>query len=144
MELVCRNLTKRYLTKTAVDNFNLTFNDGHIYALLGPNGSGKSTLMKMIAGLTNPTGGYVELNGEKVGWKTKADIVYTPTEPFFFGYMTIGDVADYYGDFFKDFDRRVFTELLREMELGESMKTRKLSSGMLLWGGQPSAQVRPS
>ena len=45
--------------------------------------------------------------------------------------MTIGDVADYYGDFFKDFDRRVFTELLREMELGESMKTRKLSSGML-------------
>lgn len=131
MELVCRNLTKRYLTKTAVDNFNLTLNDGHIYALLGPNGSGKSTLMKMIAGLTNPTGGYVDLNGENVGWKTKADIVYTPTEPFFFGYMTIGDVAEYYGDFFKDFDRRVFTELLREMELGESMKTRKLSSGML-------------
>jgi ABC-2 type transport system ATP-binding protein len=131
MELVCQNLTKKYFTKKAVDGLNLKIESGHIYALLGPNGSGKSTLMKMIAGLTKPSEGSITLDNEQLSWKTKEKISYTPTEPFFFGYMKIDDVAKYYADFFEDFDMNLFDKVLSEMNLDRSMKTKSLSSGMM-------------
>lgn len=131
MELVCQDLTKKYFSKKAVDGVNLKIESGHIYALLGPNGSGKSTLMKMIAGLTKPTEGTITLDGESLTWESKAEISYTPTEPFFFNYMKIDDVAGYYADFFEDFDEELFDKMLSEMNLDRSMKTRSLSSGMM-------------
>lgn len=62
------NLTKIYgrmkAGKTAVDDFNLTIEKGHIYGLIGPNGAGKTTIMKMIAGLTAQTSGKISLFGD--------------------------------------------------------------------------------
>lgn len=113
-----------------MDQIDLTLQDGHIYALLGPNGSGKFTLMKMISGLASPTSGNITLDGERISWKTKAKTAYAPTESFFFRYMTIGDAADYYADFFGDFDQNSFQEILKEMDLQEDMKMQSLSSGM--------------
>ena len=70
--LEIRNLTRRYMTRTAVDNVSLSLEPGRTYALLGPNGSGKTTLMKMVAGLTKPTSGTIEFDGTPVGVRTKA------------------------------------------------------------------------
>ncbi|MCR5546335.1 MAG: ABC transporter ATP-binding protein [Lachnospiraceae bacterium] len=131
MKVQCSNLTKKYYTKTAVDHINVTFSEGHIYALLGPNGSGKSTLMKMISGLTSPSDGEISFDGEKQTWRSKADVAYAPTESFFFNYMSIKDVGNYYEDFFEDFDREIFLKLLQEMALSEDLKIKNLSSGML-------------
>ncbi|MCR4673406.1 MAG: ABC transporter ATP-binding protein [Lachnospiraceae bacterium] len=131
MKVECSNLTKKYYTKTAVDHINVTFSEGHIYALLGPNGSGKSTLMKMISGLTSPSNGDISFDGEKQTWRSKADVAYAPTESFFFNYMSIKDVGNYYEDFFEDFDRGIFVKLLQEMALSEDLKIKNLSSGML-------------
>ena len=66
--LEIRNLTRRYMTRTAVDNVSLSLEPGRTYALLGPNGSGKTTLMKMVAGLTKPTSGTIEFDGTPV-WR---------------------------------------------------------------------------
>ena len=55
----CKNLTKRYGGKTAIDNIDLTIESGHIIGLLGPNGSGKTTLIKMMNGLLTPTSGTI-------------------------------------------------------------------------------------
>lgn len=41
--LECKGLTKKYGSKVALSNFNLTLERGQIVGLLGPNGSGKST-----------------------------------------------------------------------------------------------------
>ena len=131
MKVQCTNLTKRYFTKTAVDHIELMLEPGHIYALLGPNGSGKSTLMKMISGLTAQTGGDILFDGERRSWRNKADVAYAPTEAFFFSYMSIRNVAEYYQDYFADFDRALFGKLLQEMDLTEDMKIKSLSSGML-------------
>ncbi len=131
MSLNCNGLTKKYFTKTAVDHIDLNLEAGHIYALLGPNGSGKSTLMKMIAGLTTPTEGAITIDGQPISYKTKAEITYAPTEAFFFNYMTIGEAARYYADFFQDFDWSTFREILGYMDLREDMKVRSLSSGMM-------------
>jgi len=57
------NLSKRYGTKLAVDGLNFVVQPGIVTGFLGPNGSGKSTTMRMIAGLDQPTGGRVTVNG---------------------------------------------------------------------------------
>ena len=49
------NLTKRYGSKTAVDNISFTVEPGTVTGFLGPNGAGKSTTMRMIMGLDKPT-----------------------------------------------------------------------------------------
>ena len=46
--LECKDLTKKFGNKTAIDHIDLSIESGHIIGLLGPNGSGKTTLIKMI------------------------------------------------------------------------------------------------
>ncbi|MGN0395564.1 MAG: ABC transporter ATP-binding protein [Coprococcus sp.] len=129
--LKCEHLVKKYITTTAVQDLSLEIESGKIYALLGPNGSGKSTLMKMIAGLSKPNSGTITLNGEKLSYKSKAEIAYMPTEAYFFGYMTCTDIGHYYKDFFKDFDYNKYMNLLSEMDLNPKQKAREMSSGMM-------------
>lgn len=60
------NLRKSYGSVTAVHNFSHRFAPGKITAILGPSGSGKSTTLAMIAGLINPDGGSVHLDGKDI------------------------------------------------------------------------------
>lgn len=131
MKIQCEGLTKRYFAKRAVDQVNLELTGGHIYALLGPNGSGKSTLMKLLSGLVKKSEGSISVDGKQLDCRAREDISYTPTEPFFYSYMKVSDVAAYYDDFFKDFDKARFYDLIKNMELTPDMKVRSLSSGML-------------
>jgi ABC-2 type transport system ATP-binding protein len=56
-------LTKRYGSKTAVDNLTFEVQAGVVTGFLGPNGSGKSTTMRMIMGLDAPTSGSALIDG---------------------------------------------------------------------------------
>lgn len=60
------NLTKTYGGFTAVDNLNLTIEQGELFALLGLNGAGKTTTIKMLSCLTKPTEGNAVLLGDSV------------------------------------------------------------------------------
>jgi ABC-2 type transport system ATP-binding protein len=57
------NLSKKYGDKVAVDGLTFTVQSGIVTGFLGPNGAGKSTTMRMIAGLDEPTTGWVRVNG---------------------------------------------------------------------------------
>ncbi len=128
--LKSEELTKKFGGKTAVDHVSMELEKGHIYAMLGPNGSGKTTWMKMAAGLMKPTSGTVSFEGMPVGLESRKHVAYMSTEPYFYSWMTIRDVGQYYEDFFDDFSMEKYRQLLREMELEEEMKTKTLSSGM--------------
>jgi len=129
--LESKELTKQFGAKTAVDHVNLTLEKGHVYAMLGPNGSGKTTWMKMAAGLIKPTSGQVLFQGEPVNIESRKHVAYMSTEPYFYAWMSVKDVGDYYADFFEDFSRERYQTLLQKMELTEEMKTKALSSGMM-------------
>ena len=60
------DVVKQYDDVTAVENMNLDLNDGEFVTLVGPSGCGKSTTLEMIAGLTIPTSGKVEIAGRDV------------------------------------------------------------------------------
>ena len=50
----------------ALRGVSLAVNAGEIVAVVGPSGSGKSTLMACMAGLDEPDGGFVYVNGERL------------------------------------------------------------------------------
>lgn len=65
------NITKMFGAFTAVDEVRLSVPHGTFVCLLGPSGCGKTTLLRMIAGLEDPTGGEIRLDG--------ADMTRIPT-----------------------------------------------------------------
>lgn len=130
MILECRNLNKTFMNKQAVIDFNLRLQEGKIYGLLGENGSGKTTWMKMISGLSKPSSGDIIFKGHTWDYHDKGEIAYMSTEPFFYSFMTVDSVGEYYEDFFEDFDRTKYRKLLQRIGLSENLKVRHLSSGM--------------
>ena len=62
-----QHLKKQFKKIVAVDDLNLLVHKGDVFGFLGPNGAGKTTTIKMIMGLTHPTGGKVFINGNKAG-----------------------------------------------------------------------------
>ena len=62
---------------TAVENVNLTIDEGEFVALLGPSGCGKSTLLRIITGLNRPVEGQVLYRGKPLdGVNPHATIVF--------------------------------------------------------------------
>ena len=66
MILSCKDLSKRFGKKLAVNNASFEVDSGDILGLIGPNGAGKSTLLKMIVGLIWPNSGSVNICGYDV------------------------------------------------------------------------------
>ncbi|WP_091634248.1 ABC transporter ATP-binding protein [Micromonospora peucetia] len=59
------HLTKRYGRHAAVDDVSFRCEPGTVTGFLGPNGAGKSTTMRMICGLTPPSGGGATVGGRR-------------------------------------------------------------------------------
>lgn len=55
---------RRARTYTAVQDVNLSVRAGEFVSVIGPSGCGKSTILNMVAGLYQPSGGQVHVNGE--------------------------------------------------------------------------------
>jgi ABC-type uncharacterized transport system ATPase subunit len=65
-------LAKSYGAVRAVHDVTLAFEAGEIHAVVGENGAGKSTLLKMVAGVTTPDAGHVEIDGKTLAPHTAA------------------------------------------------------------------------
>ncbi|MEY2546606.1 MAG: drug efflux transport system ATP-binding protein [Verrucomicrobiota bacterium] len=68
--IVLENLSKRFGDVEAVRGLSFTINAGTIFGFLGANGAGKTTTMRMLCGLTHPTGGRAAIDGADV-WKDR-------------------------------------------------------------------------
>lgn len=63
------NLTKKYGELVALDNLNLTVEEGACLGFIGPNGAGKTTTIKILATLLKPTWGEARVDGHVVGYQ---------------------------------------------------------------------------
>ncbi|MHC4457069.1 MAG: ABC transporter ATP-binding protein [Planctomycetota bacterium] len=66
IDLSVQNVTKKFKEFVAVDNVSFDVHDGSFFSILGPSGCGKTTLLRMIAGLTEPTEGTIEIRGKSM------------------------------------------------------------------------------
>ncbi len=62
MELILKDISKKYGSKQALDGINCSFENG-VTGLLGPNGAGKSTLMRLMATVEMPSTGEILWDG---------------------------------------------------------------------------------
>ncbi len=90
------NLRKSYRKRLVIRDVSLSLDRGEVVALLGPNGSGKTTCFYSIAGLVNPEGGHVIVDGRDITplpmyRRARLGIGYLPQEMSIFRGMTVED-----------------------------------------------------
>ena len=64
--LSVKQVTKAFDDFVAVNNVSFDVADGSFFSILGPSGCGKTTLLRMIAGLTEPASGTIEIRGKSM------------------------------------------------------------------------------
>ncbi len=127
--LECCDLTKKYLSKTALDGIDLAVPKGAVVSLLGPNGSGKTTLLKIAAGLLQPTEGTLTVCGFKPGAESKEVVAYQPDRVYLNDWMKVEDLVKMMADFYKDFRTDRANEMLDDLLIDPKNKLEALSKG---------------
>ena len=131
------NLMKKYGQTIAVEDLSLRVPRGTMFGFLGPNGSGKSTTIGCLTGILDPTGGEVEILGEKFdsgSANLKRRMGVMPETLGLFDPLYAHEFLLFVGRMF-DLDEAVarqrITELLAALELTDTSKTlAEYSTGM--------------
>lgn len=92
------NLVKQYEENFAVNNLNLTINDGEIFGLIGHNGAGKSTTIKSLVSIIEPTSGEIIIDGKELKTnrtECKKKIGYVADSPDLFLKLSAGEYWDF-------------------------------------------------
>ena len=121
--LEAKNLTKRYGSHTALNNLNLTIQEGEIFALLGQNGAGKTTTINLFLGFIEPSEGTASINGVSVAeqpQEIKKFLAYIPETVMLYPNLTGLENLQYFSSL-AGFD-------YSKTELGELLTTAGLQS----------------
>lgn len=128
--VVCRGVFMKIRNREILRDVSFRVDQGQIVGLLGPNGAGKSTLLRLVAGLTPPTAGTVELFGEPAGVSTLRYLAFLPDRGKLPGWVTVGEwlrlARDIYPDWVPD----------RAEELAEFLKIRRTAPMSALSRGE--------
>lgn len=126
-----KNVTFKYkgANQNALNNVNLSLNEGQIVGLLGPNGSGKTTIIKLIAGLLKNHQGEILINDKRIGAESKMIVSYLPDSTYLKEEMVIKDVITMFADFYENFDKEKMLSMLKTMDIDTSSVIKTLSKG---------------
>ncbi len=136
--IVAEGLEKRFGSIHAVRGVSFAITSGSCVGLLGPNGAGKTTTMRMIMGLTRPSGGTLLLFGVPPGAldrSLKARVGLVPQEDNLDPDLSVRQNLEVYGRYFglpSALVAKRVPELLAFMQLGDrgGAKVVQLSGGM--------------
>ena len=127
-----KNLTKKFDKVTAVNNMTLTVPDGSVIGLVGSNGSGKSTLLRVLAGVYQPDGGDIEVNGNKLfdNYIAKGECYFIPDFPFFYNNSTINNTAFLYRKLYPNWSEQEFNRFCTMFPIDRNARIINMSKGM--------------
>jgi ABC-2 type transport system ATP-binding protein len=125
-------LCKSYGQTLALDQLDLTVNEGEVYGYLGPNGSGKTTTIRLLLGLHRPSGGRAELFGLD-SWDDPVAahrrLAYVAGEPFLWPALTSAETFEFLARVHGGTDVAYRDELVERFQLETHKKIRALSKG---------------
>ena len=102
--VAAEGLTKRFAELAAVDGLSFTVNRGEIFGLVGPDGAGKTTTMRMLAGVMQPDGGGIVIDGVDVvadPESGKQHLSYMPQRFGLYEELTVDENIRFYADLFE-------------------------------------------
>ena len=126
-DLHAHHLSKYFSGVRVVKDVDFTIRPGEIVGYLGPNGSGKTTTAKMLAGLLEPSAGYVEYGGRDICHDVVAfrrELGYIPEEPYLYPFLCGSEYLHLIG---------------RLREIPEALLTTKIEGFLDLFGLRSSA-----
>ena len=129
--LKIEHLNKNFKTKEVLKDLNLEVHDGSIFGLVGINGAGKSTLLRLIAGVYEPEGGTITLNGKDT-WKDpeiRSEIAFVSDEQYYPLGCTIQSLKLLYESMY-NFDEAAWHKYMEMFDLEPGMSVTNLSKGM--------------
>ncbi len=136
MEIKIEHLNKRCGNKNILKDICLNIPVG-MYGLLGENGAGKTTLMRILATVSEPTAGMVQINGVDIKNKKKIRqiIGYLPQEFSVYPDMSVYSALDYLGilaELPQKIRKERINQLLKQVNLEQEKDKRfkNLSGGM--------------
>ncbi|MEM1075211.1 MAG: LPS export ABC transporter ATP-binding protein [Pseudomonadota bacterium] len=134
------HLRKSYKKKTVIRDFSMQLDRGEVVALLGPNGSGKTTTFYAIAGLVNPEGGTVLLDGQDITAfpmyrRAQLGVGYLPQEMSIFRGLSVQDNIAAILDITES-DRHKRRERLEELLSEFSIEHLRRAPALALSGGE--------
>ena len=115
--------------KNALQNVQLGLSACKVIGILGPNGSGKTTLIKLLNGLLVPTEGEILIDGHNPGKYTKGVVSYLPERTYLQAGKTVGQMLEYFSDFYQDFSVERARVMLESLGIKESEPLKTLSKG---------------
>jgi ABC-2 type transport system ATP-binding protein len=130
-----RGVTKKFGTRTVVNNIAMQVRPGEIYGFLGPNGSGKTTFLRMLCGLLTPDGGEgkcLGLDFRRESAAIKKRVGYMTQKFSFYEDLTIEENLDFIARLYDVPQRKVAVQKSLE-RLG--MKERRKQLAGTLSGG---------
>ena len=130
-----KKLTKKYKDKVAVNEIDLSINQGELFALLGTNGAGKTTTIKMLSGLILPTSGEIKIEDmdmKKDMFKIKEILNVSPQETAIAPNLTVKENLEFMAGVYqiKNKEEKI-AELVQQFKLDEVLKkkAKTLSGG---------------
>lgn len=126
--LEIRGLSKSYAGKEALQNVDLTLEQGEIVGLLGENGAGKTTLLKCILGYL-PHRGEIMLDGKKIDRGNISRFSFATCEHSYFPNLTPKQHQEFYELHFGSFRAKRFKTLMDFFDLPGNIKLRSFSTG---------------
>lgn len=88
--LQVNNITKSFERETIIQDISMELREGEIVSLLGASGGGKTTLFNIIAGLSQPDEGSIQMDGLDITGKP-GHVSYMLQKDLLFPYRTIVD-----------------------------------------------------
>ncbi len=126
----CTGLTKRFGPLTAVKELDLTLEQGTVLGFLGPNGAGKSTTIRMILGLSAPTGGAVRVFAtDPRRPRVRLRVGYAPGELRLDDRLTVASTLKLWSRLRGNVDAGFRDELVERLGVVTSARVRTLSTG---------------
>jgi len=122
------NLTKKYEDTIALDQINLSFEQGKVYGLVGRNGAGKTTMLKIIAKQLFQTSGEVVLDTKSI--QIDEDIVLGRDFCIHLSGYRIRDIIGMAGRLYPSWDKELELDLIEQFELDIKKQYRRASKGM--------------
>ena len=130
--VVVEKLSRRFGSKTALHEVDLTVERGTVIGLVGKNGAGKTTLIQHLLGLLRAQRGRVRVFGLDPVAEPAAvlgRIGYLAEERGLPGWMTVGELMRYTAAFYPGWDASYATHLCDDFRLDPRQKIRTLSRG---------------
>ncbi len=138
------DLSRRFGSKTVLNDVSLYVPRGSVFGLVGENGAGKTTLIKHILGLLRAETGTVRVFGldpvaEPVA--VLGNIGYLSEQPDLPGWMRVDELLRYTQAFYPNWDKAYAENLRVQLGLDPAQRLNTLSKGQKAKAGLLAAQA---